>query len=244
MPENDWQVNTDQVAVLVGELLDDMDAYLSARHGAGVRSLADVVAFNAAHAEEELAAFGQEYFEDAVAGGGRAAEAYQQARTRNVDWARDACLGPAFATGCDVLVAPAYRPAWKSDLTHGDQVSGGGGVCTPAAILGWPILTVPMGLVDGLPVGLSIVGQAGSEPQLLAVGHALERALGLVRCNRAPSGLAPADAGLRREPAAPPEGDAAGCGQCYFLGVFGALSFTYWTCHLVPAPGRDPRRRR
>ncbi len=71
VPPNDWQVNTDQVAVLVGELLDDMDAYLSARDGDGPRSLAEVVAFNAAHAADELAAFGQEYFEDAVAGGGQ-----------------------------------------------------------------------------------------------------------------------------------------------------------------------------
>ena len=79
----------------------------------------------------------------------------------------------------DVLVSPAYQPAWKSDLVHGDQVSGGGANCTPPAILGWPILTVPMGTVDGLPVGFSIVGQAHSEPLLIAVGHALETALGL-----------------------------------------------------------------
>ncbi len=78
-----------------------------------------------------------------------------------------------------MLLAPAYQPSWKSDLTLGDLLDGGGAVCTPAAILGWPILTVPMGLVDGLPVGLSIVGPAGSEPTLLAVGRALESALGL-----------------------------------------------------------------
>jgi amidase len=180
VPPNDWQVSTDQVAVLVGELLDDMDAYLSHRAGEGSRSLADIVAFNAQHAETELGHFGQEYFEDAIAGGGRAAEAYREARARNLDFARNACLGPAFASGVDVLVAPAYRPAWKSDLTLGDQVSGGGAVCTPAAIVGWPILTVPMGAVDGLPVGLSIVGRAGSEARLIAAGHALEQALGLV----------------------------------------------------------------
>ena len=94
-------------------------------------------------------------------------------------FARDACLGPAFASGVDVIVSPAYQPAWKSDLVHGDQVSGGGANCTPPAILGWPILTVPMGTVGGLPVGFSIVGQARSEPLLIAIGHALEGALGL-----------------------------------------------------------------
>jgi amidase len=172
-------VHADQVAVLLGELLDDMDAYLAQRPGAGVASLADVVSFNAAHADAELSVFGQEFLEGAVAAGGRRSPAYQRARERNVAWARDSCLGPAMATGVDVLIAPAYRPAWKSDLTHGDQLSGGGAICTPAAILGWPILTVPMGLVDGLPVGLSILGPAGSEASLIAVGHALETALGL-----------------------------------------------------------------
>jgi amidase len=175
----DGQVHDDQAVTLAGEFLDDLDAYLSVRAGEGVRSLADVVEFNRDHADLELAHFGQEHFERALALGGRAAPEYVAARARNVTWALEACLGPAFADGTDVLVSPAYRPAWKSDLTHGDVIMGGGDVCTPPAILGWPILTIPMGLVDGLPVGLSIVGRAGSEPSLLAVGQALQDALGL-----------------------------------------------------------------
>lgn len=179
VPPNDLQVHQDQVTVLVHEMADDLDAYLAGRAGAGVRSLAEAVDFHREHAEVELAHFGQEYLEAALASGGRDTDAYRQARERNVAFARDACLGPAFAAGVDVLVSPAYQPAWKSDLVHGDQVAGGGANCTPPAILGWPILTVPMGVVDGLPVGFSIVGQAGSEPLLIAVGHALEQALGL-----------------------------------------------------------------
>jgi amidase len=179
LPPNDFQVHDDQVTVLVHEMADDLDAYLAARPGPGVRTLADAVAFNREHADIELAHFGQEYLEAALASGGRDTDAYRTARERNVAFARDACLGPAFASGVDVLVSPAYQPAWKSDLVHGDQVAGGGANCTPPAILGWPILTVPMGIVDGLPVGFSIVGQANTEPLLLAVGHALEQALGL-----------------------------------------------------------------
>ena len=179
VPFTPGDVHSDQVAVLLGDGLDDLDAYLAAREGAGVRSLADVVAFNAQHAEVELAAFGQEFFEQAMLAGGRYGVRYREARAANLAFARDACLGPALADA-DVLLAPAYQPSWKSDLTLGDLLDGGGAVCTPAAILGWPILTVPMGLVDGLPVGLSIVGPAGSEPTLLAVGWALESALGLV----------------------------------------------------------------
>jgi len=179
MPANDGQVHADQATVLVCEMRSDLDAYLAARPGSGVRSVADVVAFNRGHADAELAHFGQEYLEAAAASAGRADEAYSEARRRNVEFARDRCLGPAFERA-DVLIAPAYQPAWKSDLVHGDQVSGGGAICTPPAILGWPILTVPMGVVDGLPVGLSITGPSGAEAQLLAVGRALERALGLV----------------------------------------------------------------
>lgn len=174
-----FDVHDDQVTVLLGEFVDGLDGYLPTRGGKGVRSMADVIAFNEAHAEAELAAFGHEYLERAAASGGMAASTYAAARRRNVEWARDVCLRPALATGVDVLVAPAYRPAWKSDLTHGDVLAGGGIVSTPPAILGWPILTVPMGLVAGLPVGLSIVGPPGSEAALISVGHALEAAVGL-----------------------------------------------------------------
>lgn len=177
VPSNDAQVNADQVAVLVAEMRSDLDAYLASRGGSGPASVADVVAFNREHADVELAHFGQEFLEQAAASGGRASAEYAQARERNVSFARDRCLGPAYEA-VDVIVAPAYQPAWKSDLVHGDQLSGGGDVCTPPAILGWPILTVPMGLVDGLPVGLSITGPAGSEERLLAVGLAVEHALG------------------------------------------------------------------
>lgn len=187
VPMAGLEVHEDQVAVLVGEMRSDLDAYLSARPGSGVRSVADVVAFNRENAASELAHFGQEYLERAAASDGRAGQEYAQARDRNVAWARDACLGPAYEIA-DVLVAPAYQPAWKSDLVHGDQLSGGGAICTPPAILGWPILTVPMGLVDGLPVGFSITGPAGSEPRLLAVGRALELALGIAGTSAARPG--------------------------------------------------------
>lgn len=187
-PAADHSVHEDQVTSLVAEFADDLDAYLAGRAGAGVRTVADVVDFNEAHAAEELAYFGQSYLEQAVTCGGRGSVAYHEARERNVAWARDSCLGPAFATGVDLLIAPAYRPTWKSDLTHGDVLAGGGAVCTPAAIMGWPILTVPMGLIDGLPVALSILGPADSEGSLIAVGYAFEQALGL----SASGGLRPA----------------------------------------------------
>ncbi len=168
----------DQTTVLVAEHHDDLAAYLATRSGPGVRSVADVVAFNDAHPGIELLTMGQDLLERAAASGGRAGPDYAGARERNLAWARST-LGAAFDAGVDVVLAPAYRPAWKSDLLHGDVLVGGGSVCTGPAILGWPILTVPMGLVGGLPVGLSICGPAGSEATLLAVGQLVEDLLGL-----------------------------------------------------------------
>ena len=187
-PAAEFEVSEDQRAALVAEFADDLGAYLAERPGDGVHSVADVVAFNNAHADEELRYFGQSSLEKVMVSEGRASDAYREARARNVAWARDVCLEPALNQGVDLLVAPAYRPSWKSDYVHGDVLAGGGAVCTPAAIMGWPILTVPMGLVDALPVGLSIVGRPDSEAQLIAIGHAFEQALGLA----ASGGLRPA----------------------------------------------------
>jgi amidase len=180
VPAADDTVATDQTTSLLAELFDDLAAYFTLREGSPVKTVDELIAFNCANAKDELAAFGQEYLEQSVAIGGRAGDRYIGARQRNVDWATNEVFAPAWDAGFDVLVAPAYRPAWKSDLTHGDILMGGGAVTTPAAILGLPTLTVPMGFVNGLPVGLSIVGRAGSETTLLAVGYALEGALGLL----------------------------------------------------------------
>jgi amidase len=167
----------DEVTVLVHEMADDLDAYLASRPGAGPSSIAEVVAFNAAHSDDELLHFGQEYLEAALASGGRAAPEYAAARARNLAWAVDAVLTPAFAHGVDALISPAYGPAWRSALAGGDSFTGGQVTSAPA-IAGWPILTLPIGLVDGLPVGMSIVGPEHGEDALLAIGAAVEAAVG------------------------------------------------------------------
>lgn len=171
------EVDGDEVTVLTHEMADDLGDYLATRPGSPVRGVADVVRFNREHADLELADFGQEHLEAAAASGGRAGSAYAPARRRNLAWAVDATLVPALATGADALVAPAYGTAWASDLARGDSFRGGL-VTTPAAIAGWPILTLPMGLVDGLPVGMSLVGPGGADATLLAIGRRIERVLG------------------------------------------------------------------
>ena len=173
----------DELVVLLSELQTDLDVYLAARPGAGVRSLADVVSFNREHASPELAHFDQDLLEQALTTGGRAAATYTEARARCLAHAVGGCLEPAFAgkTAGEFLIAPAYAPAWKSDLVNGDPPLGGGLASAAPSIAGWPVLCLPMGLVGGLPVGLVLIGRPRTEARLLAIGHAVEEALGLRR---------------------------------------------------------------
>lgn len=174
------QVEADELTVLLAEIYDDLGQYLTRRRGTGVASLADVVSFEREHVESEMPYFGHELFEQALEFGGRANPEYAAARRRNVTWAIEECLNPALE-GVDAVIAPAYGPAWKSDLTIGGH-AGVVASCatTPAAISGWPILSVPGGFVDGLPVGIAVLGRAKSEETLMRVGSEVQRATPLI----------------------------------------------------------------
>ena len=163
----------DELTVLLAELHDDLSDYLARRPGEGVKSLAEVIAWENDHAASELAHFGHDLFDMALATGGRAGEAYEAARRRNLAWAIDTCLQPAL-DGVDVLLAPAYGPSWKSDLAVGGHPGPASAATMPAAIAGWPIMNVPIGLVHGLPVGLAILGRAHDEWTVLAAGRVIE----------------------------------------------------------------------
>lgn len=181
VPATPNDVHHDEFTVLVHDLRTDLDDYLRGRVPEGSdapRSLAGVVEFNRRHADRELVHFGQELFENAAACDGRSAPDYAATRARNLAWATEVCLGPALVDA-DVLISPAYMPAWKTDLVLGHP-DAGGAVTTPAAIAGWPIVCIPMGLVDGLPVGLALVGRPESVPVLVATARTIERELALV----------------------------------------------------------------
>jgi amidase len=164
--------------ILKTELKADLGAYLATTSPEQVpsRTLADLIAFNKAHADRELLLFGQELFEESEATKGlddpdylkAKAEAHRIAGPDGID----AMLA---ANNVTALVAPTLGPSWLIDPVLGDRVVGGG-AGAPPAISGYPHLTVPMGLVDGLPVGLSIIGPAWSEARLLAYGYAYEQA--------------------------------------------------------------------
>jgi amidase len=181
----------DEGTVLMSEMVDDLSAYLEGRPGDGVHSLADVITFEDEHADVEQIWFGHENFVFAVASGGRANAEYADARRRNLNWAFETCLKPGLE-GVDVLLAPAYGPSWKSDLTIGGLPGPSSHAATPSAIAGWPILSMPMGIVDGLPVGLAIVGRAASEWSILEAARRIERIIHSASPPPRPSWSAPA----------------------------------------------------
>ncbi len=174
MPE---QAGDDEGVVLFHELSEDLSLYLTNRAGDGVKSLSDVVEFNKQNSDVEMEYFGQDYLELAVSSGGRN-ETYKAARARNLDWALNQVLSPAF-TGVDVLVGIPYAPAWISTLGEGDDFSNAGWMTHAPAIAGWPLGCLPMGLVDGLPVGIGVAAQANDEKGLVRAMAIIERVFDL-----------------------------------------------------------------
>jgi amidase len=171
------QIGKAEGLVLYTELKVDLNAYLATTPATvKTRSLADLIAFNTAHADRELALFGQEAFIEAEATKGYDDLGYIAARATSLRLAgQDGIDAMLAADHLDVLVSPTMPPAWKIDAVNGDQ-SSGAGAGGLAAVAGDPHLTVPMGSVMGLPVGISFIGPAWSEARLLGYGFAYEQA--------------------------------------------------------------------
>ncbi len=167
----------DELTVLLCELRDDLSSYLAARPGSHVQSLAEVIVVEDKNRAIEQPYFGHEFFTMALATGGRAAT-YAAARERNVTWANDVCLTPAIE-GAGVILAPAYGPAWKSDLIVGGHPAIASVATMAPAIAGWPILSLPMGFVHDMPVGLALIARPGEEWLLLATAARIESLVAL-----------------------------------------------------------------
>ena len=166
-------------AVLLNEFRHDLDAYLAGlpdERLAGL-NLEKLIAFNEEHAAEEMPWFGQEIFERAAETEGPGSESYREALALVRKATRDDGIDRLVAEHeLDALVAPTGAPAWKIDLIDGDHFLGGSS--TFPAVAGYPNITVPMGAVHGLPVGLSIFGPAFSEPTLIEIASGYERRRG------------------------------------------------------------------
>jgi len=167
--------DTEEQTVLLYEFKDGINRYLANR-GATPRTLADLIAFNNNERQREMPIFAQELFVNAQAKGPLTDKEYVQARELAKRLAGAEGIDAALAKDhLDVLVAPTMGAAWTTDWVNGDHFLGGG-VSSAPAVAGYPHITVPMGLVRGLPVGLSLVGTAWSEPKLIACAYAFEQA--------------------------------------------------------------------
>ncbi|HLA64229.1 MAG TPA: amidase family protein, partial [Rhodothermales bacterium] len=165
----------DEFTVLLYDFRNDLDAYLGALGPESpVHSLADVIAWNEAHADASMPYFGQELLLMAQAKGPLSDTAYVGALTRSRTLARRGIDSLLALHDLDALVAPTNGPAWPIDLVSGDHYLGASS--TPAAVAGYPNVTVPAGFAFGLPVGLSFIGPAWSEGPLLRLAYAYEQA--------------------------------------------------------------------
>lgn len=170
------EINRPAFLAMLTEFRADLNAYLEQR-GAKVTSLAAVIAFNEGHRAQELPHFGHDFFELAEKlGTDEALAMAKEARTEARRLAGPEGIDAALREHqLDALICPTSDPIHKTDLAKGDAHVR---VCSsPAAIAGYPHLTVPMGFVDDLPVGLSFFGTAWSDAAMLALGHAFEQAM-------------------------------------------------------------------
>jgi len=173
-----------ELDVLLYELKAGLNEYLPEfAPGATVRTLADVIAFNERERSRELRLFSQDLLVKAQAKGGLSEPAYRDALALCRRLARAEGIDRALSEHqLDALIAPTGGPAWLTDLINGDTP--GASFSTPAAVAGYPHITVPAGFVAGLPIGLSFVGTAFTEAKLIGFAYAFEQA---TQHRRAPS---------------------------------------------------------
>jgi amidase len=176
---DDKLIGKNEGIVLNAELKADMAKYLkSSPAPIQPRTLSDLIAFDNAHQAQEMGLFGQELFERAEKTKGLDDPSYKKARQVSFTAAGPNGIDKLLKDNKVIaLVGPTAGPAWKIDAALGDQFSDGG-AGSLAAVAGYPHLTVPMGLVKGLPVGLSFMGPKWSEALLLNLGYAYEQARG------------------------------------------------------------------
>lgn len=169
-----------ETTVLLYQFKHGINAYLATRHGLSVHSLADLIAFDKAHAAEEMPWFGQELFTKAEAKGPLTDKAYADALKKLQTLAGPEGIDAAMrAQHLDALLAPAQGPAWRIDLVDGD--AGVPSSYGAAAVAGYPTITVPAGFAHGLPVGMLFFGHKWSESTLIGIAYAYEQATHALR---------------------------------------------------------------
>jgi amidase len=172
---NAGKYDESELDVLQYEFKADLSAYLATRKGLAIKTLADLIAFNEKNGNKELAHFGQELFLASEKKGPLTDAAYKAALAKDQKMSRADGIDAALKTHhLDVLVALSGGPAWTTDLVNGDHYLGSS--TTPAAVAGYPSITVPAGDVAGLPIGVSLFSTAWTEATLVKIAYAFEQA--------------------------------------------------------------------
>ncbi|MCF2487196.1 amidase [Dyadobacter sp. CY347] len=167
------KVDNAESIVLQYEFKDGLNKYLS-KSNAKIKSLAELIAFNKANAAKAMPYFQQELLEISEGRGSLQSKEYQEALAKILN-VRNALNALFESEKLDALCGPATGPAWCNDLVKGDLWSGYGGY-GPAAISGFPSVTVPMGAVNELPIGISFLGKAFADAGLIRIAYAYEQA--------------------------------------------------------------------
>jgi len=166
--------SSSELTVLLFEFKADLNKYLADLVSSPVRTLADIIAFNNAHASEELKYFGQELFLQAQATTSLSDPTYLKALAEDHLLSRQQGIDAVMDKyNLDALVMPSTSPAWCIDLIDGDHDLGGSS--QPAALAGYPAINVPAGFSFELPVGITFMGRAFSEPTLIKLAYAFEQ---------------------------------------------------------------------
>ena len=171
------KLSKSELEVLYYEFKADLNAYLAGLGpGAAVHSLQEIIQFNEQHKERAMPYFLQERMVKAQSKGPLSQKKYINALERNLRLSRTGGIDKVLAEHrLDAIVAPTGGPAWLTDPVQGDHFSGGG-FSSLAAVAGYPHITVPAGTIFGLPVGISFFASAWSEPALIRLAYAFERA--------------------------------------------------------------------
>ncbi len=167
-------IGESEYEVLQYEFKDGLNRYLAGAN-AKVKSLKDIIRFNEEHADKAMPYFKQEILESSQKKGGLDRQEYREALAKNMRVARGTIDNIMREHRLDAISGPSYGPSWCTDLVNGDHFSGYG-LSTPAAVAGYPHITVPLGMVHDLPIGFSFFGGAYTEPELIRIAYAYEQA--------------------------------------------------------------------
>ena len=174
------ELSAPETTVMLYDFKHDINDYLAHRTGLKVKTLAELITFNQRESSREMFWFGQDLFEQAQTKGPLTEKAYIDALAKAKQLSGPEGIDAALkAQHLDALLAPSWGPAFVTDLVLGDHIVSGdptiGGVSQPAAVAGYPSITVPAGFAHGLPVGIVLFGAKWSEPTLIALAYGYEQ---------------------------------------------------------------------